>query len=267
MSGKDTGTDAGDKVAGTAAFTKFMRILQLVADAPLPMTLTELCKASGFPRGTAYRTVYALMTEGLLAESALTGKIALGPRLLSLASQSWRQSDLRRLAEPFLAELRDRTGETVHLAVFDGTDMVFVDKLESPRAVQMSSRIGTKVALHSSSVGKAYLAFQPSGRRGELLAGIPEPWPALTPKTLRDKAALRRQLEQIRERGWAVDDEEQEDGIRCFGAPVFDRQGSVAACVSVTTLRYREAADPLLAYVEPLRNACQGIGDKLRGTP
>src|SRR5690606_20868971 len=112
----------------------------------------------GYPPATVYRTVAGLVAERMLAPS-LTGKAyVLGPRLIELASRSWDRFELRRLALGDLQALRTATGETIHLAVPDGRNMVYIDKLESPGAVRMASSIGASVSMHSSAVGKAYLA-------------------------------------------------------------------------------------------------------------
>lgn len=262
-----TAMPATAQVAGTAAFSKFVHLLQLVADRDTAMTVAELCKVSGYPRPTVYRTVYALIAEGLLSESVVSGRLELGPRLIQLANRSWKRSDLRLLAMADLTRLRDITGETVHLAVPNADQMVYIEKLESPKAVRMTSRVGTSVAMHSSSVGKAYLAFLDEAPREQLLRELPQPWKVFTPQTLTDVAALRVQLERYRERGWAIDDEEQEAGIRCFGAPIFGKQGAPVACISVSTLLFRQEEDVQRKYVAPLLEACRSISRLLQDTP
>ncbi|WP_459616136.1 IclR family transcriptional regulator [Bordetella sp. 2513F-2] len=258
---------SGAQVAGTAAFSKFMHLMQLVADTPEPMTVAELSKLSGYPRPTVYRTVAALVAERLLAEHPRTGKLTLGPRLIQLASRSWGRSELRLASVEDLKRLRDITGETVHLAVPNGPHMTYIEKLESPSAVRMSSRIGTSVSMHSTSVGKAYLAMLDGAAQEAALAALAQPFERYTPNTLEDLDALRRQLRQVRERGWAVDEEENEAGIYCFGAPVFGAGGMPVAAISVSTLRFRQKDDPEAAYVRPLLQACRAITQRIAETP
>src|SRR5690606_4494977 len=143
------------------------------------------------------------------------GAWRLGPRLLALASRSWSQFDLRAALEPELRALRDHTGETVHLAVPDGNAMMYVEKLESAGPVRMASRVGGRLMLHSSAVGKAYLAALPPARLDTLLTGLP--LPARMPSTRATPEALRAELEQVRRQGYAVDNEENEAGIVCYG--------------------------------------------------
>ncbi|MFK0344241.1 IclR family transcriptional regulator [Pseudomonas asiatica] len=258
---------AAAQVAGTAAFSKFMHLLQLVADSKEPLTVPELSKLSGYPRPTVYRTVAALTAEGLLEMGPVTGHLVLGPRLISLANRSWGRSELRLASMEDLKRLRDVTGETVHLAVFNANNMVYIDKLESPSAVQMSSRIGTNVPLHSTSVGKAYLAALSEADCDGLLGALPEEFTKFTENTIGTKMALRAQLMEIRKRGWSMDDEEIEPGICCFGAAIFGRDGKPVAAVSVSTLRFRHTEDIEVAYVKPLLEACASITRRVSETP
>lgn len=252
-------------VAGTAAFGKFMQVLQLVADAEVPPSAADLVRASGFPRPTLHRIVAALQVEGLLCPGSRPGTLALGPRLIMLASRSWGRSDLRLAAVEALKALRDQTGETVHLAVPSSGRMVYIEKLESPSVVRMASRIGASVDLHSTAVGKAWLAALPAARCEALLPGLA--LTAHTPKTVVSLDALRAQLADVRQRGWSVDDEENEPGIRCYGAAILGSDGTPVAAVSVSTLRFRQRRDPEAAYVAPLLAACRAVAANVAATP
>lgn len=258
---------ASSQIAGTAAFSKFMHLLQLVADHPDPLTIPELSKLSGYPRPTVYRTVAALLAEGLLEEGAMTGKLALGPRLIVLASRSWSRSELRNSFSEDLKHLRDITGETVHLAILNGHQMAYIEKIESPRAVQMSSRIGTSVPLHSTSVGKAFMAAMSEPECERLLKELPDHFPAYTANTLINKEALRSHLVVTRQRGWSIDDEEQEPGICCYGAAILGRSGQPIAAVSLSTLRFRHPEDVMGAFIRPLLETCHAISQRIAHTP
>lgn len=255
------------QVAGTAAFSKFVHLLQLVADTPEPLTVAGLSKLSGYPRPTVHRTVAALIAEGLLEEGAVSGRLALGPRLIQLASRSWGSSELRLASVEDLKRLRDVTGETIHLAVLNGHQMVYVEKLESPSAVRMTSRIGTSVSLHSTSVGKAYLAALDEDRCEKLLSELPQKFPQRMPNTVSTRDELRARIVETRARGWAVDDEEQEPGICCFGSAILGPNRQPIAAISVSTLRFRQKPDPRASYVQPLLDACQAISRRISEMP
>ena len=256
---------ARTQVAGTAAFSKFMHVMQLVADAEAAPNVTALMHASGYPRPTVHRIVAALLAEGLLVESPGSATLVLGPRLIQLASRSWSGSALRLAAVDELKRLRDLTGETVHLAVPSGRAMVYIEKLESPSAVRMASRIGSSVALYSTAVGKAYLAALDDAAFGALVRGLP--MPRHTPHTVTALPALRAQVRQVRARGWSVDEEENEAGIHCYGAAICGAGGEPVAAVSVSTLVFRRQDDPERAYVAPLLAACRAISARLAQTP
>lgn len=254
-------------IAGTAAFGKFMHVLQLVADWPEgseAASVAALVRASGYPRPTVHRIVAALVAEGMLVE-ARNGGLALGPRLMQLAARSWGRSDLRLAAVDELKRLRDRTGETVHLAVPNAGTMVYIEKLESPSAVRMASRIGTSVSLHATAVGKAYLAALDAQQLEPLLAGMP--LTRYMPNTLIELPALRQELERTRERGWSVDNEENEAGICCYGAVIRGQRGRPVAAISVSTLLFRQKGEPRETYVQPLLDTCAAISARIAETP
>lgn len=225
------------KVKGGAALSKFVAVLQIIGDAPGELSASELCKVAKLPRGTVYRIVDALCEEGLVDNTLANRKLTLGPRLISLASRSWAASDLRTLAHDEIKNLRDVTGETVHFAVPSGVEMIYIDKRESPQNVRMTSRIGTRISLHASSVGKAYLAVLPKEERHELLTKLE--LKRFTANTITSRAKLEADLERTLKRGYSLDVEETELEIRCVGAAIRDLAGRPIACISVSVPKYR----------------------------
>jgi IclR family transcriptional regulator, KDG regulon repressor len=236
-------------------------VMQLIADADEPPTIAQLAALSGYPRPTVYRIVGALIAEGLAVESARGGCYALGPRLMSLASRSWERSDLRIAATDALQTLRDATQETVHLAVRSGAEMVYIEKLESPHAVRMASRIGTRVTLYSSSVGKAYLSMLPRAERDALLHGLK--FERFTANTIIERTLLDAELDATRARGYAEDREENEAQIFCYGSAIVGASGATIGCVSVSIPLFRKCETPMETYVEPLKAACRAIGERM----
>ena len=258
-------SQAENSVAGTAAFSKFMRVLQLVADSAEPMGIADMAKATGFPRPTVHRIVAALQAERMLVEAGSSRAWTLGPRLIQLASRSWSRSGLRMAALDALRALRDTTGETIHFAVPSGLSMVYIEKLESPSAVQMSSRIGTSVNLYSTAVGKAYLAALSREAAGDVMAQLN--YEPLTAHTVPHAAALLQQVDAVRAQGWSTDAQENEEGIYCFGGAVLGPDGAPVAAISVSTLLFRQKEDVQAAYIQPLLQACKAIGQQLAQNP
>jgi IclR family KDG regulon transcriptional repressor len=252
---------SAEKATGTAAFSKFMAVLQIIADAPKPLTIAQITERSRYPRTTVYRILGALITEGLVSESLQSGAYSLGARLLSLASQSWERFDIRLVAADPLHRLREMTQETVHLAVRSGTGMVYIEKLESPHAVRMASRVGTRVTLYSSSVGKAYLAALDQATRDALLQGIT--FERFTRNSITSKPALDAELEATKRRGYAEDREENEENIFCYGAAITGPTGEPVACVSISIPTFRLSSSPLETYLQPLKIACNAISAQI----
>lgn len=263
MSTSDSAAEDNPKIAGTAAFSKFMAVLQLVADQESPLTIAQLSSLSGYPRPTVYRILAALIAEGMVLENPRTKHFELGPRLINLASKSWAKSDVRSAAIDALQTLRDVTRETVHLAVPSDNSMVYIEKLESPQAVRMTSRVGTRVTLYSSSVGKAYLAALDDATCSRLLRNVRIE--RFTEHTITDPIALLAEIDATRQRGYAEDREENEAQIFCVGAAILDREGRPAACISISIPLYRKSADLQTTYVAPLLATCKAVARKLSG--
>lgn len=233
----DNDEKAQANVQGAASFSKFMTVLQIIADAPGTLNIAQLTKRAPFPRGTIYRLVSALIAEGLVTQAGEGGAFRLGPRLLQFAAKTWEDSDLRMIARDFLVSLRDATDETVHLAVPSNNRMVYIDKLVGSNRVQMKTSIGGQVELHSTSVGKAWLSGLTDERLSDVLKGLD--LKRYTEKTFTTPAALLAELNKTREQGFAFDDEENEPDIRCLGSPIFNRSREPIGAVSISMPVYR----------------------------
>ncbi len=249
-------------VAGTASFSKFMRILDAIAaQTDQGVTINDLSKSVGYPKPTLYRIVDALLAEGLIAAKGAQA-YGLGPRLITLAGQALESSDIRQACRDQLLALRDLTQETIHLAVPANGAMTYIDKLESPKAVRMNSRLGSQVTLYSSSVGKAFLAALDDAGQRRLIDAIE--FRKFTAATLLSAPALLDEITRIRAQGYSEDREENEQDIFCYGCAILDQNEKPIACVSISIPRYRMNANRKKNYIEPLTNACKAISQTLR---
>lgn len=249
------------QVQGAASFSKFMTVLQIIADTPGTLDIAQLTKRAPFPRGTVYRLVSALIAEGLVIQSGEGGTFRLGPRLLQLAAKAWEDSDLRSIARDFLVSLRDATDETVHLAVPSNNRMVYIDKLVGSNRVQMKTSIGAQVELHSTSVGKAWLSGLSDQQLIELIKGLD--LRRHTDKTFTTPDGLLEELKRTREQGFAFDDEENEPDIRCLGSPIFNRLREPVGAVSVSMPVYRHDARSHELCARLVRQTAQLISTEL----
>ena len=249
-------------VQGTQSFSRNIDLLQHIADRPQPPVLRELMEECNLTRPTLYRLLAGLEAEDMIIQTT-DRRYKLGPRLVTLARRALAQSDIRDIARSLLETLRDRTGETVHLAIPSGAGLVYIDKIESHETVRMGSTIGTFVPLYSSGVGKAYLAALPNEKCEAMLEGVT--LDAITPFTTTNPETLQAQIETCRSDGYIFDDQENEVGIACFGAAIFDDRGLPAAAVSVSVPLYRLREDPD-SYAKPLLECVKAISGNL-GSP
>ena len=249
-------------VQGAQSFSRNMGVLQLIAEAGSALSRAELLRQCGLTRPTLYRIIASLEAEGMI-EATGDNRYRLGGRLVSLARLALAQNDVRKIAEPLLAQLRDATGETVHLAIRSGDELVYIDKIESRQVVRMASTIGTRVPFHSSGVGKAFLSAMPGPDADQLIDRMA--LPALTPFTATGREVLRKTVRQVRKAGFVRDDQENEIGIVSFGAAICEGVDRPVASVSVSVPLFRlsEAAQ----YSEPLLEAVAAISRQLGFVP
>jgi IclR family KDG regulon transcriptional repressor len=172
--------------------------------------------------------------------------------------------DVTSEARPYLKALRDHTGETIHLAVLDHASVLYINKMESRQAIRMSSNIGGRAPAYCTSDGKALLAFQPEDFVSALLR---DAVPARTPNTITDPKALRRDLVAIRARGYAIDNEESELGMRSVAAPIRTHSGAVIASLSIAGPTHRVSKKTLMSYTREVVQAADAISQRLGYQP
>ncbi len=190
----------------------------------------EVVGALGLSRSAAYRILDTLRDRGYLELSPASGKYRLGTKAAELGMAALLGVDAVRLAPPYLRELARETEETVFLGVMDEGAVVYVYKEDGPGAVTMSSNLGSRRPLHCTALVKAILSALPDEERRTLVAGLD--LRRFTPNTITDGAALEEEIGRTRERGYAIDNVEVEEGVACFAAPVLDHRNVPVAAVS-----------------------------------
>jgi DNA-binding IclR family transcriptional regulator len=228
-----------------------------VGDAEL--TLAQLCRRTGLPKATAHRLLAELAAWDVV-ERTPTG-LRLGMRLFELGQLAPRQRGLREAAAPFLADLFEATHETVHLAILDGgspPEVVYLHKLDATSGPKIPSRIGGRMPVYCTGVGKAMLAFAPRAVLEQVLAaGLAR----RTPRTVIAPGLLDRELATIREHGVAEEHEESTVGIACVAAPVLDNAGGAVAAISITGWANRLDT---ARFAPAVRTAALGLSRTLR---
>jgi DNA-binding IclR family transcriptional regulator len=193
-------------------------------------TLSELARATGLPLSTAHRLVAELVAWGALARRQ-DGRYEIGRRIWDLGLLAPVSLGLRDVALPFLQDISAATGENAHLAVRDGTSALYVERISGSRAVPIVSRSGTRLPLHATGVGKVLLAHAPDDVVTEVLTHLRR----TTPYTVVAPGVLRRQLADVRRRGYAVTSEEMTLGTRSIAVPVTDGGDRVFAALGIVT--------------------------------
>jgi IclR family acetate operon transcriptional repressor len=191
----------------------------------------------------------------------LDGHYDLGTNVLSLSKSLLEHLNLPEVAKPALQQLSQISNETTHLGLLDGTRMLYIGKVESSQTLRLHSAVGTRNSLYSTAMGKAILAFLTPKQRAALLDQIT--FTPYTPNTIADRAVLAVHLEEIRARGWAIDDMENEEGIRCIGAPIFNHEGLPFAALSISGPAYRLSISRLVELSQLVLEAAGAVSCQL----
>jgi DNA-binding IclR family transcriptional regulator len=213
-----------------SSVTTALRLLKAFSEEEVELGISTLAKRLGVAKSTVHRLAVTLVSEGMLEQNRDNGRYRLGLALFRLGALVRRRMDVSSEAKPYLSDLREKTGETVHLAVLDGTEIMYVYNMESRQGVRMRSDIGVRKPAYCTADGQAMLAWQPQALVDRVVRGGLR---ARTPQTITDPARLLKALEAVRQRGCAVEDEESEIGMRCIAAPVRNDSGEVVAAVGV----------------------------------
>ncbi|HKB09316.1 MAG TPA: IclR family transcriptional regulator [Vicinamibacterales bacterium] len=194
------------------------------------LSLADLAARTGIPRPTAFRLLTTLEQAGFVAK--VSGEYQLGIKCFVLGNIVAASLDLREKAQRHLAQLRDATGETVHLAVLDGWQVLYLERLQSPHPIGfMRSRIGAIVPAYCTGLGKTLLAHKPPADVESWLST--QTLHTMTPQTITSPRRLMKELRAIRERGYGLDEQEHEIGVRCLAVPIANHTGEVIAAISV----------------------------------
>jgi len=200
---------------GVQSLERAFDLLEAMADAGGEIALSELATASGLPLPTIHRLLRTLADLGYVRQEP-SRRYALGPRLIRLGDSAGQM--LGAWARPQLAALVESVGETANLAILDGARAVYVAQVPSPHSMRMFTEVGRRVLPHCTGVGKALLAQLPDSQVSAIIAATG--LPAQTPNTITDPAEFMRELQKIRRQGYAIDESEQEVGVRCVAVPV-----------------------------------------------
>lgn len=258
---RKTGAGPRTGVNGIRAVERAVAILKAFSPEASALGVTDLARRLGLHKSTVHRLLATLEREGLVVQDAASGHYRLGLQLFELGSLVINSMELQQVARTYLEEVHRACGETVHLAILDEGEVVYVDKLESTRQVRMHSLIGRRSPAHCTGLGKVLLAWLPAGALDQVIQrrGLR----GYTSRTITSPETLRNHLALVRQRGYAIDNGEHEELIRCAAAPVYDYTGQVVAAVSVAAVGADVASPRFKEYISLVQQCTRSISEAL----
>lgn len=217
-----------------------LSILEVLSDYSKGLGVTEISEKVDLHKSTVYRLLATLIYKGYVVQDLETNKYGITLKLFELGSKKVESMDLLGASKEYTKKLMESVNEVVHLVVRDGNEIVYIDKVEANNTIRMASRIGRRSPMYCTSVGKAILAHLPEKE-------VEEIWGSsriekLTDLTIIDLEDMKKELDKVRVKGYGIDNEENEIGVRCVGAPIFNRHGEIEGAISISgpTLRVKE---------------------------
>jgi IclR family KDG regulon transcriptional repressor len=254
--------DTGQIMASAVrSVERAVQILFVLGEGRSELSLTELTARTGLPKPTVLRLLRTLERPGLAKRGDAAGQYRLGPGVLTLAYQYLNGLNLRECALPHMTDLRDACGETVILAVLDGTSVLQVERVESEHTLRTSPSIGKHIPAHCSSLGKVLLAYSNPETVDRIISS--HPLDRYTSETVTDAEKLRHQLAKVRAAGVAIGDAEYHPHIRGASAPVFSESGKVVAAVCASGPMQRVTLASLAVLQEQVKVAAERISRDL----
>lgn len=237
-----------------------LRLLKVFSDQESEIGISDLARRVSLAKSTVHRLASSLVEQGMLEQTEKDGKYRLGLALFELGALVRRKMDVTTEARPYLKELSERTSETVQLAVLDQTAALYINVIESHRALRMSYRVGTRAPLHCTAVGKVLLAHAAAQTfDATVTLGLI----ALTENTITAPAKLRQELTLIAQRGYALEDEEAEAGLSGVAAVIQDFSGLAIAAIGISGPTHRMAKKVVLSYARDLVQVAGAVSQRL----
>lgn len=209
-----------------------LRIMEAMSESEYELGIAELSRNLGLGRSTVHRLITTLESRGFVTQNPVTAKYKLGIKIVTIGGTILQKIDIIKEARPYLEKLSRATGESSHLALLSGDEIIFVDKVSGSNPAKMASVIGLRRPAYATATGKMLLAHLPEGQLKKWLNSVSIN--RFTPFTLSNTDELSEQLEKIKGLGYSEDLQEMEEGLICFGAPIRNVSGEVFAAVSVS---------------------------------
>jgi DNA-binding IclR family transcriptional regulator len=230
-------------------------ILQKLADAPEGLGITELAEAFGVDKGSMSRLLQTLANYGFAEKDAQTRRYVLGPQIVRLSRLVLTRMPLRETAKPYLRQLTEESGECAHLAILAQGKALYIDQVDSPNALRVTTGVGTLSPLHCTALGKVLLAFAD--------APFPETLETYTLRTITDPGMLQHHIDMVVSQGYAIDDEEHHAGVRCIAIPVYDFRDHCVAAIGVSGPTSRVTLEVLPSMIQSVIEIGKALNARL----
>ncbi|MFC0271803.1 IclR family transcriptional regulator [Metabacillus herbersteinensis] len=219
-------------MSNVQSLERALTLLNVLSDYPDGIQITRLSDQVGLSKSTTHRLLSTLLNMNYVVKDGETDRYKLGYQLIYLSRNILGNVNVIQIAQPFLKNLSEDVNETIHLCIEDNGEVMYVDKIESNQTIRMFSRIGSRAPMYCTAVGKILL----SGMSGDNYEEVVErtDFKTKTPKTITTKDRLTEEVETVIKQGYALDNIENEEGIRCIAAPIWDFQGKVIASFSIS---------------------------------
>jgi DNA-binding IclR family transcriptional regulator len=243
------------------ALTKALWILEMLAESRVGLSLPEIVQKTGLPKSSVHCILVTLQRQGYLFRNENTSRYMFGLKLFSLVNMAVSGLKLRQQAAPSLYRLMQRTGMTAHMAILEHKEAILIEKIDPSGAARKATWLGKRMEVHCTGIGKAIIAYLPEERLNELLEERPLPWH--NENTIATAKRLKEDLAATAKRGYSIDDEEDEIGQRCIGAPVFDETGQVIGAISIAGTSAQITAENALDLAQQVKSAAASISRTL----
>lgn len=252
---------SGKAIPTVGAVDRALAVLELLSPSKKGLTNAEISRKLKLPKSTLSYILRTLRQHGYVHRDPLAGKYRLSAKLFSVGSQALRGLDLHDVAHPLLQELVDKTGLAGHLAILDGSEAVYIEKIDKPGFIRINTWVGRRMDVHCTSVGKALIAHLPQPQVEEIVRarGLSKH----TPRTITTMAQLLRDLARVRADGYAIDDSENNLDVVCIAAPIFNVEGRPIAAVGLTGTESQMRSHKFENHVNGVKHAARQISHQL----
>jgi DNA-binding IclR family transcriptional regulator len=247
---------ANDSLYRLQSVDRIVALMDVLGDSKVPLSLTEICARMNVHKSTVHRALMVLERNALI-ERTSKGRFRLGMKLYKLGTQAVEQLDLRRFVFPFVQKLATTVKETTHVGVLENTSIIYLDYLEPTRRVCNTVKAGSSNPVYCTAMGKAMLAYQPDHVLEQILSDIR--FVPFTGKTITTKDEFMASLRSVRSRGYAIDNEELEAGVRCVAAPLFDETNYAIAAISASGPISRVTVNRVPGIAAQVQRCCEAI--------